>query len=446
MINKFRYIAIVIYNYIILTRVYSWIRNILFKNRYKWLVSNYEHILQEKREKAQSGNPINVAFYIWESSKWKYEGLYRLLEKDSQFHPYIVIVPFESGAVVGQDYLRYMQEVSAYYSSKGYSIFLPLSEDHTRVLSRNEAAQLSPDIIFYMNCWHEYGSFTQFGYLENTNALQAYVPYAWMISNRYIEHFNRDFHNYMWKIFYETQIHVEMARKHAINKGINAIASGYPLLDSFFDTSYVPKDVWKHQENHKKRIIWAPHHHMLEKNRCSNFLFIYDKMLEIARKYQDKVQFVFKPHPELAKKLDQSIPGWNKEKRVAYYHLWETMPNTQIMTDDYIDLFLTSDAIIHDCGSFTAEYLCTYKPMLFLEANSEVIEDWNECGKEIAKNIYISEKGTKIEWFIQSVVLSGNDYMKEQRRRFVDDYLRPKNPEGASTFIYNYIKNELMMS
>ncbi|MBR1940244.1 MAG: CDP-glycerol glycerophosphotransferase family protein [Bacteroidaceae bacterium] len=446
MINKLRYLVIVVYNKIILTKGYSWIRNTLLRNHYDWLIYNYEHVLCEKRKKIKEKKRINVAFYIWEISKWKYESLYRLLEKDSHFQPYIVVVPFESGAVVGQDYIRTMLEVYSYFSSKGYSVFLPLSEDRKRVLSRSEALQLNPDIIFYMNCWHEYGRYTQFGYRENTNALQAYVPYAWMISNRYIEHFNRDFHNYMWKIFYETPIHVEMAQKHAINKGINAVASGYPLLDSFFATDYIPKDVWKTQECPKKRIIWAPHHHMLEKNRCSNFLGICDKMLEIARKYQDKVQFVFKPHPELAKKLDRSIPGWNKEKREQYYRLWETMSNTQIINDEYIDLFLTSDAIIHDCGSFTAEYLCTYKPMLFLEANSNVIKSWNECGKEIAKNIYLSNKGEQIEWFIQSVVLDGKDYMKEQRTKFVNDYLKPRNKEGASAFIYNYIKKELGMS
>ena len=442
MINKIRYIAIVIYNKIVLTKMFSCGRNYLFSHKYEWLQPNYKKIIEQKKQKHIKGEQIKVAFYMLETSKWKYEGLYRLLEKDSRFFPYIVVAPFESGAVVGLDYVQHMKNVYRYYISRGYCTYLPLDE-RGRVQNRDEADELNPDILFHMNCWHEYGHFTQFGHRANTDVLQAYVPYAWMISNRYIEHFNRDFHNYMWKIFYETPIHVEIAKKYAINKGVNAVAAGYPLMDVFFDKNYVPKDVWKKQSCHKKRIIWAPHHHMLEKNKCANFLFIYDKMIEIAERYDDKVQFVFKPHPELAKKLDTSIPGWNKERREVYYEKWSTMPNGQIVTDDYIDLFLTSDAIIHDCGSFTAEYLCTYKPMLFLEANDKVIEGWNECGKEISKHIYRSKRGEQIEWFIDNVVLKGNDYMKEERILFVNSYLRPQNEKGASYSIYEYLKKEL---
>ena len=81
--------------------------------------------------------------------------------------------------------------------------------------------------------------------------------------------------------------------------------------------------------------------------------------------------------------------------------------------------------------------------MLFLEANKGVIKGWNECGKEIANNIYLSNRGDKIEWFIDNVIIKGNDYMKEQRVKFVNEYLKPKDKEGASMAIYNYLKNEL---
>ena len=266
-----------------------------------------------------------------------------------------------------------------------------------------------------------------------------------MISNRYIEHFNRDFHNRMWRVFYETPLHVDMAQKSAINKGVNAVSFGYPLLDSFFFPKENIKNVWRPQEKKKKRIIWAPHHHMLEKNRCSNFLDIYELMVEMAKKYQDEVQFVFKPHPELAKKLDTCIPGWNKQKREAYYHLWESMPNTQVCLDEYIDLFLTSDAMIQDCGSFTAEYICTYKPMLFLVANDGVVADWNECGKEILKHIYVSDKGKEIEHFIKHVVINENDVKKHDLKSFVDSYLKPKGEVTASVGIFNYLKRELSL-
>ena len=99
--------------------------------------------------------------------------------------------------------------------------------------------------------------------------------------------------------------------------------------------------------------------------------------------------------------------------------------------------------MIQDCGSFTAEYTCTYKPMLFLIANPGVVRDWNECGKAILENIYTSEKGKEIESFIKRVVIEGDDYMKEKRAAFIDSCLRPRNSQGASMAIYEDLLNEL---
>lgn len=443
--NKLRYYEIIVYNKVILTKSYSLLRNFVLRHKYDHVVSDYEKVRQRIQAKALSGEKINVAFYILETNKWKYEGVYRLLEKDCRFNPYIVIVPYAAGAIIQNDYLSHMRKVYEYFKNRGYNVFLPYSKQENRILTKKESKEMNPDILFHMNCWHEYGKFVDFGYDHNMDCLQAYVPYAWMISNRYIEHFNRDFHNCLWKIYYETPLHVEMAKNHAINKGVNAVATGYPLLDAFFFPKKGGGDVWKPQGKRKKRIIWAPHHHMLEKNRCANFLGICDLMVEMAKKYEDQVQFVFKPHPELSKKLDEAIPGWNKERREAYYKLWETMPNTQVCLDEYVDLFLTSDAMIQDCGSFTAEYTCTYKPMLFLIANPGVVRDWNECGKAILENIYTSEKGKGIETFIKRVVIDGDDYMKAKRTDFINNYLRPQNSKGASMAIYENLLHELGM-
>lgn len=443
--NKFRLYAAIIYKKVVQSPCFIFTRNVVFKHRYDSIQSHYIDVLNKLREKAKGGEKISVAFYNWEMSKWKAEGLYRLLEKDERFDAYIVTVPFAGGAIKEQNYLSKMLKAYNYFVSTRHKTFLPYSVEKHRMLDKNDCLELNPDILFQMNCWHEYGKFKQFAYRNNTDSLQCYIPYAWMISNRYWEHFNRDFHNVMWRIFYETPIHVAMAKKHSIIKGENAITSGYPQLDMFFARSYVPKDVWKIRGRKIKRIIWAPHAFINDENKCSNFLFVCDLMLEIARKYMGQIQIAFKPHPELEKKLDYSIKGWNEKRRKAYYQQWADMPNTMICEGEYTDLFLTSDAIIHDCGSFTAEYLCTYKPMLFLEANKKVIAGWNECGKEIAKNIYLSEKGEKIDWFIKEVVINGDDYMKDQRIRFVDNYLKPHNDGGASVAIFDYLKKELKM-
>lgn len=432
-----RYCLIVVYNKIVLTKTYQLCRNYVFRFRYKHLPKSYESIRNNLIEKKK----INVAFFIHDAAKWKYEGVYRCFEKDERFNPYIVIVPFAAGSVTGYNVEENMMKTYSYFKTT-HKVCLPYDANSKKIFDIR-GTEFEPDLIFYMNCWHECGKYKQFSYRHNRDKLQAYVPYAWMISARYIEHFNRDFHNCMWKIFYETPLHVNMSKQYAINKGINAVSSGYPMLDVFFDSNYVPNDsIWKKQGKRKKRIIWAPHHHIYEKNRCANFLFVYDLMIQLAKKYEDEVQFIFRPHPELAKKLDFCVSGWNEQKRKEYYSVWENMPNTQIELGDYIDMFLTSDALIQDCGSFTAEYLATGKPMLFMEANKEVIAGWNECGKAIASHLYLSDKGAGVEDFIQNVVIAGQDSMLEQRLKFIENYIRPKSG-NASLYIYEYIKQQL---
>lgn len=441
-----RYYAIIIYNKIILTPIYQRIRNYIFKHRYDKLPLQYNNKLNSIIEtKVKANKPIKVAFFIHEAAKWKYEGIYRLLEKDKRFKPYIVVVPFASGVVKGYHVIDKMVEVYKFFNSRNYNTYLPLSLDHKTILELNKTPY-EPDLIFYMNCWHECGKYKQFSYRYNLDKLQAYVPYAWMISNRLIEHFNRDFHNCMWKIFYETSIHTRLAQKTAINHGVNAIATGYPLLDIFFDTTYKPQNIWKQQNKKKKKIIWAPHHHILEKNKCSNFLFISDMMVKLAQKYQNEIQIAFKPHPELAKKLDTCIPGWNEKRRKEYYKLWASMPNTQLEEGEYIDLFLTSDAMIQDCGSFTAEYTCTYKPMLFLIANSKITKGWNECGIEILKHLYTSPRGKNIESFIKEVVIEENDFMQTERQNFIDNYLKPQANKNASEMIYSILLDQFKLN
>lgn len=441
-----RYYLIIIYNKIILTKIYQRLRNYLFKHKYDNLPSQYNKILNTIiKNKVKANIPINVAFFIHESSKWKYESIYRLMESNKHFKPYIVVVPFASGVIKGYHVIDKMIEVYHFFKDRNYNVYLPLSSDKKTILKLN-GTPYEPDLIFYMNCWHECGKYKQFSYKSNLDKLQAYVPYAWMISNRLIEHFNRDFHNCMWEIFYETPIHVKLAQKTAINHGINAIATGYPLLDIFFNPTYKPKNVWKPQNKKKKRIIWAPHHHILEKNKCSNFLFIADMMVQLAQKYQDEIQIAFKPHPELAKKLDTSIIGWNERRRKEYYQKWASMPNTQLEEGEYIDLFLTSDGMIQDCGSFTAEYTCTYKPMLFLIANPNVTKEWNECGIEILKHLYTSDKGRNIEYFIKEVIIEGKDIMLPERQRFVDNYLKPKGNKNATQTIYDILIDKFKLN
>ena len=135
--NKIRYYEIIVYNMLILTRWYSVIRNFVLRHKYDSIPAIYAGVLLKVRKKASAGEKINVAFYILETNKWKYEGVYRLLEKDERFNPYIVVVPYAAGAVIQTDYIPHMRKVYEYFKTRGYNVFLPYSEQEQRVLTKS---------------------------------------------------------------------------------------------------------------------------------------------------------------------------------------------------------------------------------------------------------------------------------------------------------------------
>ena len=160
-----------------------------------------------------------------------------------------------------------------------------------------------------------------------------------------------------------------------------------------------------------------------------------DQMVELAEKYNDRVQIAFKPHPVLKFKL---INLWGKEKTEAYYQKWADMPNTQLEEGYYIDLFLTSDAMIHDCASFTAEYLFTRKPVLFIVRDQQQVEShWNPFGRKCYNQHYHAHGLEDIECFINDIVISGNDPMQPQRETFFNQYLF--DGKLPSENIYNFL-------
>ena len=167
------------------------------------------------------------------------------------------------------------------------------------------------------------------------------------------------------------------------------------------------------------------------------FYEIADTMLEIADYYQERVQFAFKPHPMLKEKL---YKRWGIENTESYYQKWEDRENCQLEEGEFEDLFILSDAMIMDSISFIAEYTSVNKPALFtIGRNARVF--LNEYGQKNFEVLYKAQGNLKEEiyYFIDNVVLNGNDSKYCERTAFINTYLKPPNNKTASQNIYNSI-------
>ena len=357
---------------------------------------------------------INVGFVISELGKWKTELLYQEMQNSSRFKPFIYVLNHPNG----QDDVAILCD---YLNKHKYSF-------HVFENSRYFSRVFKPDLLFYQE---PYGCNIK----NNPFSLYCYVPYAFHTTdaNWFI---NTPMLNIAWQVYYENSMAIKSISKVMNNKGINCIVTGLPFTDLFLQPSTFFIDPWKKLKK-KKRIIWAPHHTInTDQFVChSTFMQYYDLMLSLAHKYRDVVQVVFKPHPVLKTKLYRV---WGKERTDNYYSQWEKGENTQLVLGQYVPLFLYSDAMIHDCGSFIVEYHYTKKPVMYLVNQKFQADGLNDFGKKAFDLHYKGVCAEDIELFFNNIV-ECKDELKDAREKFYIEYLLPPDGNTASKNIMNSI-------
>ncbi len=359
---------------------------------------------------------INVIFIAGNLPMWRYQHLYELMSKHNRFKVHIILAP--SIYYAKEQQRKNLDELKSFFDSKKMKYQL--------ANSCNIDEEISPDILFYPQYYFNMLD-PECDAKKYRHKLLCAYPYYFMGLNESWAYDNF-FHNAAWKLFYPTQSTLKKAKQIAFNKGRNVVVTGYPNADDFLSPEET--DVWKAQKNKKKRIIWAPHFTIergLSPIFYSTFLKFSKFMQEIAMKYSDKIQFAFKPHPQLLTELYKH-KNWGKDKTDEYYSWWNNQDNTQLNTGGFIDLFKTSDAIIHDSDSFSIEYFYTKNPAMYLSYDiDEIKKGKDEVGQAALELHYIGKHEDDIVKFVEDVVLKNNDPLKEQRVDFFNKYLLPPN-------------------
>ncbi|MDE7089874.1 MAG: CDP-glycerol glycerophosphotransferase family protein, partial [Prevotella sp.] len=271
--------------------------------------------------------------------------------------------------------------------------------------------------------------------------LTVFVSYAFPNTKHISMGYDLLLHNLVWRRYVEHPLEEIDAKKISRNHGSNIIYSGYPGIDRFIKNEENYSDVWILKNRNVKRIIWAPHHTITDYAfvSYSTFLDYHDFMLEMAHKYDGQIQIAFKPHPLLKNRLDLI---WGEDRTKEYYKEWNNLQNGLLNDGAYEDLFMTSDAIIHDSGSFIGEYLFTRKPAMYLSNGRPFNEQYNQLAQKCLDNYYIGRSKEDIEKFIIDVI-EGKDPLKEKREIFDYKELLPPNGKLASENIMDDLIKEL---
>lgn len=400
---------------------------------WKFLSAKKRH-LRFLKDKWERGDLIKICLFVSRINCWMFEDIYYLLKNSKRFDPVIVVKPFLSR---GESYMKEcMNSTYEGLLKRGFSPIKGYDEETGTYLDVRK--EINPDIIFYTKFWkpHFHPNF----YIDKfRDKMTLLIDYGYNITG-HAEAMNFELQNSVDIYFYYSPIQKEISSRYMNNKAKNVVVSGAPKLDPIFSSHYIPKDPWKPQSKRKKRIIWAPHHEdkaPVNMYQLDAFYDLYEVMFEIADKYKEEVQFAFKPHPLLKVKLYEK---WGETATNRYYEKWDNLKNGQLEDGEFIDLFLTSDAMILDCLSFIAEYTATGKPALFtIGSKSRVL--LNELGKELYEYLYHAQDTLKrdICHFIEDVVIAGNDVKKEGRIEFINENLRSPNHKTAAENVYDNI-------
>lgn len=361
---------------------------------------------------------ISVAFIITEMAVWKGESVFKAMLEHPRFSPFIWLL--QDSQIKDAELSQSKQDaVRDYVRMRGYRCADNLSLDVLR-------EQYHPDIIFLAK---PYPGLIPYGMQDFRKELVCYIPYGFSNLRVPESHVFSGYANVIWRRFAENS-HIKKAVSHLLlNGGFNVVCTGYSPADELWAETRAPqqeKRAWPELQPSCKRVIWAPHWSVFSQGMLvlSNFLSMAEPMLKLVNKYEGRIHFAFKPHPLLKQTL-YITPGWGKEKTEAYFEQWQKMPNSQLVTGEYIDLFRQSDAMVHDSSSFINEYLYVNKPCMFLHRKDRPMSFDELTLSALTRGYYVGCSVEDVEHFLEDVVLDGRDIMSDSRRGYFREMLKP---------------------
>ncbi|RXI28666.1 CDP-glycerol glycerophosphotransferase family protein [Aliarcobacter trophiarum] len=408
----------------------KWGKQLIFKK----MTLNHKKLLERLKNKEK----IRVVFLVLYKTMWKVDTIFKKMQDDPLFEPIMLVCPDKS---YGEEQMfKDMDETFQYFKDLKYNTFYSYKKEENRWLLLEE---LNPDIIFFTRPHN----LTKEEYYEKAylNYLTCYVPYHHEVGDYgdNISQYNQNFHNAMWKIFVSHACSKNTFEKYSVCKGKNVLDTGYPMMEELLIKKEAKNytNIWKHKD-YRIKIIFAPHHTIdSEELPYSNFLDYHEKFRELAIELKDKVIWSFKPHPLLRLKLNNH-QYWGKEKTDEYFSFWQESEFSQLDEGDYVDLFLSSDAMIHDSGSFLAEYLYLQKPVIYMKRDKN--NHFNQFGQDILKVINVAKNFDDIRNFVYKLIENKDNLINPNQNSFFNTkigiYFKDKYPSDR---IIENIKNSI---
>jgi len=394
--------------------------------RYKKLIDlTYAHYAEvEQKIKQRDNAPLRVASYVVFDSSFGAYDLFDLMFADAKtYSAKIVIVPDVARGISHQKE-QYEKTKKFFLNKYGEANVLdgwnPETDEYIDYSDNFDVIYLANPYDAMVHKLHG------IGYLSTKEVLPIYISYGCMPDNYGCKVIMPKLEiSLFWKVFADNKMSYKDYKKYELAKGRNVVLSGYAKMDSLIKFS--------ERNSEKKRIIIAPHHTVNDPGfPLSNFLKYSDYFLKLPEMYPH-IDFIFRPHPLLFTNM-VNAGFWTNEQVEEYIAAIQKAGMVYSVGGDYFDIFVNSDAMIHDCSSFVVEYLFTGKPCCFM-AKKNYKKIFATLGNSCLKNYYLAFDEQKISEFIENVIISGKDELKEKREAYAKEYLALNYPKVSQKIL-----------
>ena len=383
----------------------------------------------ECRKKLARGERLKIVFLLCDASMFSAEPVYAKMKDDSRFECSIVIAP---RVTRGDEFLRETQSAAFDTLSQRYG-----KESVSTLFDPNTGRKTPVDAdIVFSSILYEDQSVPECAVsrlAERSLVAVLYYGYGGLfISNeRKTPHLPNVVFAWRYFVSNEDTRRLNLAKNPRLAD--NMVVTGYAKMDRL---AQVLKEVSPRTE--RKCVLLCPHHTIdreADGLALSTFLERADFFLRLPEKFPD-VDFVFRPHPLLFPRL-ATPKWWGKERTDAYRVRLEAFPNVEFQQGgDYFATFAGSDAMIHDCGSFLAEYFYTGKPQCYLLTDERTVEEqFLPPAKRMLEHSYKAFTDEQAEDFVRRVVVEGIDPGREERGRFARETVCVNHPDAAAAVV-----------
>jgi hypothetical protein len=393
-----------------------YLMKIIYKGT-KNLKFHQNYVAQKIKLKRKNKEKITIGFFILYPQTFPSLSLIKALEKIEGLE--LLLIPIPDMMREPDNRIKLFKKIERSFKGAGRNLIDIYDKNKNEYIDISEKLDLVCISNPYDCLTHK---FFTIEYLKDKDILPFYINYGFNITNYSKKVISQKEFAYFWKIFVETKYCMEYYILYSTARKESLSLVGYAKMDALAEQLI--------KSRKRKKIVLAPHH-TLEglgfELQLSNFIRYADFFLKLPEIYKN-IDFVFRPHPLLFYNL-KSHGIWNEIKIKLYLEKLHSLEN--LVHDEetsYMELFANSDGLIHDCGSFTAEYLFTEKPACYLLNESGGHEEFTFLGENCLDQHYLARSEGEILAFIDGVIIQENDYKKNNRHFFALEKLKINYP------------------